>query len=139
MECGTAWAQRGPELVPDHDLSYADVLVVDSYGPVRTSTSEILRTTGYTVAEAEDDLTALAVLDCTGVGSMVVDIEMSLSDAMKLRQMFGHLTPELLGSPLHLDATAMSEGVGGYVFLRKPVPPGALLSAVARALGRSFA
>jgi CheY-like chemotaxis protein len=114
--------------------SVADVLVVDDNEAVRSSLAEVLSSTGYTVATAEDGVVALALLQDMEVGLVLLDLKMPRIDGLTLLEMIVAPPPVVL-----LTAQPLSgfdhHSPKVLCSLQKPVDPGHLLDIVASAIG----
>ena len=128
----TAGVQRMTVPIPATDE--VDVLVVDDDDAVRSSMAEVVRSAGYSAEEASGVGEALAILQTTAVGVMLLDIQMPKVDGLQLLTMFDDLPPVVVVSGLHRDALSVPPGADVFMFLRKPVPPDELLAVVAQAL-----
>jgi len=118
-------------------LDQADVLVVEDDEGLRTSMAKLLRSYGFSVVEAFDGQSALDVLAATSVAIMLVDLHMSPRDGIWLLERLEHPPVVFVLSAFALYdevqvRSQFSELVSG--FLRKPVPPAALIEVVHRAL-----
>ncbi len=115
----------------------ADVLVVDDEEPIRTSVAEILRTAGYTVAEAADGQAALDLLDSGSVTVLLLDIRMPRRTGIEVLQALDSPPNVILMSAFSLEGED-KQSVGDKVFshLRKPVAPRQLLDEVKAAIDR---
>jgi CheY-like chemotaxis protein len=111
--------------------SPVNVLVVDDDEPVRSSFAEILRSSGFSVMEAEDGEAALDVLRDVDVGMVLLDLKMPRMDGVALLDRLDHPPPIVVLSAFALDAQEQAR-VGGKVRaqLRKPVGPYRLLQVV---------
>jgi len=114
----------------------ADVLVVDDESDVRASISEVLRTSGFTVAEAEDGAVAFGLLQGNRYGMVLLDVRMPRLDGVSLIEALVELPPVVVHSAFMLSAEER-ERLGEKVvqYLHKPVSPQQLLSAVQNVLG----
>lgn len=113
----------------------ADVLVVDDEADVRWTAAEVLRSAGFTVAEAEDGEVALAMLNTGRYRMVLLDIKMPVRDGVSLIEAVGTAPPVVVHSAYSLNAKErerLGDRVVGY--LHKPVPPQKLLRAVETAL-----
>ncbi len=115
----------------------ADVLVVDDDGDVRWTVAEILRSAGFTVAEAEDGEIALDLLSTGNYRMVLLDMRMPKRDGVSLIEAAGDVPPVIVHSAYSLNATDR-ERLGSRVvdYLHKPVSPQKLLRAVEAVLGR---
>ena len=114
------------------------VLVADDDRSVRTSVAEILASDGYSVVEAQDGIEGLERLSAGEVDAVVLDVKMPRCGGLEmLDQMVPRPPP-----PGVILVTAYDVGPEIRVrfadrivrVLRKPVPPAALLAAVAEAI-----
>jgi CheY-like chemotaxis protein len=114
----------------------ADVLVVDDEADVRASMCEVLRTSGFSVVEAEDGAVAFGLLQANRYGLVLLDIRMPRLDGVSLIEALGELPPVVVHSAFMLSAEER-ERLGDKVvqYLHKPVSPQQLLGAVQSVLG----
>jgi two-component system chemotaxis response regulator CheY len=114
----------------------ADVLVVDDDGDVRWTVAEILRSAGFSVAEAEDGEVALDLLSTGTYRMVLLDMRMPKRDGVSLIEAVGEVPPVIVHSAYSLDATDRDR-LGSRVvdYLHKPVSPQKLLRAVEAVLG----
>ncbi len=118
--------------------SSVDVLVVDDDAGLRSTWTEILRGSGYTVAVAEDGEVALRFLDERSVGMVLLDLRMPRRDGLSVLEALMAPQVVVLVSAYSLDeATRARVDAKVVTYLEKPVPPEQLLGTVAMALGRS--
>ena len=122
------------EAESDSDTSYVDVLVVDDDDAVRTSVADVVRSAGFTASEAEDGMAALAALESTSFGVVLLDMQMPRLSGLQFLAMHDGRPPVVVISAAHHDALSVPEGTDVFMFLRKPVPPDELLAVVALAL-----
>jgi len=114
----------------------ADVLIVVDEADVRRSMSEVLQTSGFSVAEAEDGAVALGLLRENRYGTVLLDIRMPRLDGVSLIEALGDLPPVIVHSAFTLSAEERARlGVKVVEYLHKPVSPQQLLGAVRGALG----
>jgi CheY-like chemotaxis protein len=114
----------------------ADVLVVDDELDIRRSVSEVLRTSGFRVAEAEDGAVAYGLLSEHRYGMVLLDIRMPVLDGVSLVEALQEVPPIIVYSAYSLDAGERARlGTKVVRYLRKPVSPEQLLSAVQNVLG----
>src|SRR5579863_1042339 len=114
----------------------ADVLVVDDEADVRRSMCEILRTSGFSVSEAEDGAVAFGLLRENRYGMVLLDIRMPRLDGVSLIEALVELPPVVVHSAFSLSAEERQRlGVKVVRYLHKPVSPQELLSAVHGVLG----
>jgi two-component system chemotaxis response regulator CheY len=109
----------------------ADVLVVDDEADVRWTVAEVLRSAGFSVAEAEDGEVAFGLLTTGHYRMVLLDIKMPKRDGVALIDAVGTVPPVVVHSAYSLDASErerMGDRVVGY--LHKPVSPQKLLRAV---------
>ncbi|HLN41994.1 MAG TPA: response regulator [Acidimicrobiales bacterium] len=117
--------------------SSVDVLVVDDDAGLRSTWTEILRGSGYTVAVAEDGEVALRFLDERSVGVVLLDLRMPRRDGLSVLEALVAPQVVVLVSAYSLDeATRARVDAKVVTYLEKPVPPERLLGTVATALGR---
>jgi two-component system, chemotaxis family, chemotaxis protein CheY len=114
----------------------ADVLVVDDDADVRWTVAEILRSAGFSVAEAEDGDVALGLLNTEHYRMVLLDMRMPNRDGVSLIEAAGDVPPVIVHSAYSLDA-ADRERLGSRVveYLHKPVSPQKLLRAIETVLG----
>jgi len=117
-------------------LLRADVLVVDDEADVRRSLGEVLRTSGFSVNEAEDGAVASGLLEQNRYGMVLLDIRMPKLDGVSLIEGLRELPPIVVHSAYTLSAEDRAR-LGGKVvrYLHKPVSPQELLDAVRGVLG----
>ena len=114
----------------------ADVLVVDDEADVRWSVAEVLRSAGFSVAEAEDGEIALGLLNTQRYGMVLLDIRMPNRDGVSLIEAAGTVPPVVVHSAYALDAAERARlGASVVGYLHKPVSPQKLLRAVESVLG----
>jgi DNA-binding response OmpR family regulator len=114
----------------------ADVLVVDDEVDVRGSMCEVLRASGYSVAEAEDGAVAFGLLRENRYGMVLLDIRMPKLDGVSLIEALVELPPVVVHSAFSLSAEERQRlGVKVVSYLHKPVSPQELLGAVRGVLG----
>ncbi len=118
----------------------ADVLVVDDEEPVRTSVAEILRSAGYSVAEAVDGQDALDMLESASVSVLLLDIRMPRRTGIEVLQALDSPPNVILMSAYRFEGED-KRSVGHKVFshLMKPVAPRRLLDEVRAAIDRETA
>lgn len=115
-----------------------DVLVVDDDAGLRSTWTEILRGSGYTVAVAEDGEVALRLLDERSVGMVLLDLRMPRRDGLSVLEALTAPQMVVLVSAYALDeATRARVDAKVVTYLEKPVPPERLLDTVVTTLGRS--
>ncbi len=110
--------------------------MVDDNEAIRSSAAELLRSAGYTVAEASDAQSALEVLRSTNVGALVLDLRMPGGGGMAVLEALEDPPPVILMSAFVLDEEQQAT-VDAKIFvqLMKPFHPRRLLDAVASAIG----
>jgi CheY-like chemotaxis protein len=114
----------------------ADVLVVDDEADVRRSMCEVLRTSGFSVVEAEDGAAAFGLLRENRYGMVLLDIRMPKLDGVSLIEALVELPPVVVHSAFSLSAEERQRlGVKVVQYLHKPVSPQQLLGAVHGILG----
>ncbi len=99
---------------------------------------EILRSSGYSVAVAEDGDVALNLLAQLEVGMVLLDLRMPRRDGIAVLEALA--TPQLvvLASGYALDEATLAQTLAKVVtYLEKPVPPERLLATVATTLALS--
>lgn len=113
----------------------ADVLVVDDEEPVRTSVAQILRSAGYSVAEAVDGQDALDMLESGSVTVLLLDIRMPRRTGIEVLQALDSPPNVILMSAYRFEGED-KRSVGHKVFshLMKPVAPRQLLDEVRAAI-----
>jgi CheY-like chemotaxis protein len=113
----------------------ADVLVVDDEEPVRTSVVQILRSAGYSVAEAVDGQDALDMLESGSVTVLLLDIRMPRRTGIEVLQALDSPPNVILMSAYRFEGED-KRTVGHKVFshLMKPVAPRQLLDEVRAAI-----
>ncbi|HEY1443416.1 MAG TPA: response regulator [Acidimicrobiales bacterium] len=113
----------------------ADVLVVDDEEPVRTSVVQILRSAGYSVAEAVDGQDALDMLESGSVTVLLLDIRMPRRTGIEVLQALDSPPNVILMSAYRFEGED-KRSVGHKVFshLMKPVAPRQLLDEVRAAI-----
>ncbi|HVC68920.1 MAG TPA: response regulator [Acidimicrobiales bacterium] len=133
----TAMTNGGAGPIPDGDqTSHADVLVVDDEADVRASMSEVLRTSGFSVDEAEDGQVAMRLLHERRYGMVLLDIRMPRVDGVALIESVRDLPPVVVHSAYSLSSEERGRlGEKVVLYLHKPVSPPQLLSAVRGVLG----
>ena len=114
----------------------ADVLVVDDDADVRWTVAEILRSAGFSVAEAEDGEIALDLLSAHRYRMVLLDIRMPKRDGVSVMEALEEVPPVVVHSAYAVDAE-QRERLGTRVvdYLHKPVSPQKLLRAVETVLG----
>ncbi len=127
---------------PESDLGTqpdVDVLVVDDDEAIRKTWAEILRTSGYSVALAEDGDVALDLLKRQSVGMILLDLQMPRRDGLSVLEALTAPQLVVIASGHSLDeATRARTDAKVVTFLEKPVPPERMLEVVASTLGRSL-
>ena len=116
--------------------SDALVLVADDDRNLRSTASAILRGEGYAVVEAGDGNEALAMLLQHPVAVLVLDVRMSRRDGFAVLDELGSPPPMVLLASAYEFSGSDRARAGAKVFryLRKPVPPASLITAVADAV-----
>lgn len=114
------------------------MLVADDDRGMRISTVAILKTSGYSVSEAEDGVVALAALAGSEIDAVILDVKMPRKDGISvLEDMVPQPPPPgvLLVSAYDIEhETRLLIGRRVHKVLRKPVPPPLLIEAVAEAV-----
>jgi DNA-binding response OmpR family regulator len=132
----TEWPRGGPSASSPH--APVDVLVVDDDEGLRSTWVDIFKSSGYSVAVAEDGDVALRLLNQMAVGVVLLDLKMPRRDGFSVLESLA--TPQLvvLVSARSLDEATLARVEGKIVtYLEKPIPPERLLATVAATLGRS--
>lgn len=109
------------------------VLVADDNESVRQTTVLILRAAGYEVDEAGDGEEALRKIATKAYDVAVLDVRMPKRDGIwVVEHVEGRAAPKVVLDSAYDVEAAVRTRLGGRVFryLRKPVPPAALLEAV---------
>ena len=115
---------------------HADVLVVDDEADVRWSLCEVLRTSGFSVDEAEDGAVAYGLLSERRYGLVLLDIRMPKLDGVALIEALGEVPPVVVHSAFNLSREERDRlGVKVVQYLHKPVTPQDLLRAVEGVIG----
>jgi CheY-like chemotaxis protein len=113
------------------------ILVADDDETERESVSDILRTEGYVVVEADDGATALTILETKHFDALVLDDRMPELDGMAVLAAAENSPPAVIMSTHDVDSMGGKDlVVRGISYLHKPVDPEHLLDAVATAVGR---
>jgi two-component system chemotaxis response regulator CheY len=114
----------------------ADVLVIDDEADIRWTVAEVLRSAGFSVAEAEDGDVAYRMLSTQRYRMILLDIRMPKRDGVSLIEAVRTVPPVVVHSAYALDASER-ERLGSRVvsYLHKPVSPQKLLRAVESVLG----
>jgi len=129
---------NAPPKSGNHPDQNVDVLVVDDDEVVRSTWAEILRTSGYSVAVAEDGDVALDVLEQESVGMVLLDLRMPRRDGLSVLEALPAPQLVVLASGHALDEATLARVDAKVVtYLEKPIPPERLLDVVATTLGRS--
>jgi two-component system chemotaxis response regulator CheY len=117
-------------------LANADVLVVDDESDVRWTVAEVLRSAGFSVAEAEDGEVAFDMLNTQHYRMVLLDIRMPKRDGVSLIEAVGEVPPVVVHSAYSLDAADRARlGSSVVDYLHKPVSPQKLLRAVEAVIG----
>jgi two-component system chemotaxis response regulator CheY len=116
------------------------VLVIDDIPIARTFNSTALQSAGYTVLEADDGDTALALLDGRSIDAVVCDYQMPQMNGLEFVKAMRTL-PQYRPTPvLMLSAQSDSETVqhgsdaGAAAWVLKPVSRSQLIAAVGKLL-----
>lgn len=117
-----------------------EVLVVDDDEGIRTTVAEILRASGYRVAEADDGDVALDMLAKHEVSVLVLDIRMPRVDGLSVLEALDSPPVVLLVSAFTVtdDIRSRTEGKV-FEYLRKPVAPLHLIRAVGEGMKEAHA
>ena len=118
-------------------MTAVDVLVVDDHEAIRSSVAELLRSAGYSVAEAENGARALELLAVSEVGAVVLDLRMPGVSGLKVLEQLENPPPVIITSAFALDNDEAAR-VDAKIFVQlvKPFHPRRLIDAVASAIGR---
>lgn len=132
----TDFSRHGSTVSEPNSPFGADVLVVDDEADVRWSVAEVLRSAGFSVAEAEDGDVAFDLLTMNRYRMVLLDIRMPKRDGVSLIEGIKTVPPVVVHSAYILDASER-ERLGSRVvaYLHKPVSPQKLLRAVEAVLG----
>ena len=131
-------AMSGPPESAVRSQPDVDVLVVDDDDAIRSTWAEILRTSGYSVALAEDGDVALHLLKRQSVGMVLLDLRMPRRDGLSVLEALTAPQLVVIASGHSLDeATRARTDAKVVTYLEKPVPPERLLDVVASTLARS--
>jgi two-component system nitrogen regulation response regulator NtrX len=115
-----------------------DVLVVDDDDGLRSTWADIFKSSGYSVAVAEDGEVALRLLKQMAVGVVLLDLRMPRRDGFSVLDSLTDPQLVVLVSARSLDEATLARVEGKIVtYLEKPVPPERLLDTVAATLGRA--
>jgi CheY-like chemotaxis protein len=118
-------------------MAAVDVLVVDDHEAIRKSVSDLLRSAGYRVLEAENGSRALELLAEHRVGAMVLDLRMPGVSGLAVLDALDHPPPVIVTSAFALDpGEAARVDAKLFVHLVKPFHPRRLIDAVAAAIGK---
>ena len=109
------------------------MLVVEDDEDVRRSTSDVLRVAGYRVAEADDSLKALEHLQWAEVDVVVLDLYLPGLGGLWLLDELKEPPPVVVVTSRERDFEVVMRMDKIFLYLKKPVPPPALLEAVDRA------
>ncbi len=114
------------------------VLVVDDQDAVRRAFARVLHRAGFRVLSAADAYAALAIIESDTVDVVVSDISMPEMDGIALLRRIRDLEPDLpvvfaTGAP-SIESAAQAIEHGATKYLRKPVMPDILVSAVHNAI-----
>jgi two-component system, chemotaxis family, chemotaxis protein CheY len=121
---------------PTAEQMSADVLVVDDESDVRWTVAEVLRSAGFSVAEAQDGDIALRLLSTQHYRMVLLDIRMPNRDGVSLIETAETVPPVVVHSAYALDASERERlGASVVSYLHKPVSPQKLLRAVEAVLG----
>jgi CheY-like chemotaxis protein len=120
---------------PTQAVAQLDVLVVDDDTAVRTSFASILRTSGFSVAEAADGLDALSIVRSTLVGVMLLDLQMPRLDGLGLLDALPTPPPVILLTARDYDAEVVRRRAKVFAYLQKPVLPAEMRILVRQAIG----
>jgi DNA-binding response OmpR family regulator len=129
------WGETSSVFTPEDQV---DVLIVDDDDDLRSTWAEIFRSSGYSVAKAEDGDVALRLLSEMTIGVVLLDLRMPRRDGFSVLESLTAPQLVVLASAQALDEATLARVEGKIVtYLEKPIPPERLLHTVAAALGRS--
>jgi CheY-like chemotaxis protein len=115
------------------------VLVADDNEGIRSTTAAILTAAGYTVTEAQDGEAALEELDQTAFDVALLDVRMPNLDGISVVTELDPAPPPpaVVMVSAYDFGTDLRQHLGQRVFkyLKKPVPPKALIETVIAACG----
>jgi CheY-like chemotaxis protein len=117
------------------DQPVVDVLVVDDDAAVRTSTGEIIASSGYSVIEAADGQEALDLLGQIVVGIMLLDIQMPRLNGLALLDRLEDPPPTVLLSAIESYERPEHRESKIVRHMHKPATPNDLLLTIATAIG----
>ncbi len=113
------------------------MLVVDDDDGLRSTWVDIVGSSGYSVAMAEDGDIALRLLSQMAVGVVLLDLRMPRQDGFSVLESITDPQLVVLVSGRSLDEPTWARVKGKIVtYLEKPIPPERLLRTVADTLGR---
>ena len=116
----------------------ATVLVVDDSGMARRNTRRVLESSGYTVVEAEDGLSALEKYFVERPDVVLLDLVMKgmygLDVLTKLREIDSAVKVIVISADIQTTSRDLVNAAGASGFLSKPAKPDDVLAAVAQAL-----
>lgn len=118
--------------------SVADVLLVDFSDAVRSTTTEILRVSGYSVAEADDYDTALELLEEKCFRLLLLDPDLPRRSGIELLHSVERLPPVVIISAQPIepeDLRRIDQKVTAC--FRKPIEPSKLVFIVSSITSRS--
>lgn len=128
----TKWPNLSAQSPPDAQV---DVLVVDDDDGLRSTWADIFRSSGYSVAVAEDGEVALGILSEVSVGVVLLDLRMPRRDGFSVLESLTVPQLVVLVSAQSLDEATLARVEGKIVtYLEKPIPPERLLDTVAATL-----
>jgi two-component system, chemotaxis family, chemotaxis protein CheY len=114
------------------------ILLVDDSGMARRGARQVLETAGYTVAEAEDGLSALERYFLDKPDLVLLDLVMKgmngLDVLRKLQEMDSAARVIVVSADVQDSSRALAESGGAAGFLNKPVNAATLLGTVAQVL-----
>jgi CheY-like chemotaxis protein len=123
------------ERVPMTEGTATDVLIVDFYDPIRTSSAEILRLAGLSVAEADDGENALELLGKHRFGMVLLALDLPWRTGVEVLDALDDPPPVVILSKHEIpsdDLERIRPKLVGY--LRKPVAPRVLIDTIAALL-----
>jgi DNA-binding NtrC family response regulator len=119
------------------DTARLDVLVVDDWPEMASSSAEVLRFGGLKVATASSLEEGLQVIATRGVRAIIVDHHLAGNDGSSFLAMGENLPPVIVVSGIDRDVLAELQVAHGdqlFACLAKPVPPLKLIEVVRAAV-----
>ena len=120
------WGEISSAFTPQDQV---DVLIVDDDDGLRSTWAEIFRSSGYSVAMAEDGDVALRLLREMTIGLVLLDLRMPRRDGFSVLESLTAPQLVVLASAQALDETTLARVEGKIVtYLEKPIPPRATVA-----------